>query len=258
MNSFLYISKNEFLQKYSKKSFKYTNLYSLNLLPDNFYHKELNNEIIVIFEENIKEVYRLYFMSNELTPKNYGFLLNNNNKIIVDIIEQKNSNHINNYIQSLGFIKYKELKRMSLVGTKAFSEKGFECIRFGSLNDLYFINEIFIKYFDKFSEQIPNLKKITNFISLNQIIIYENKNKKLGFLIYEIFGKTQVLRYWFVLNEYRGLKIGIKLYNKFLSLGPNCTRRLHWVLSENIDAIAIYQKLNYEFDGLINTVLIKE
>jgi hypothetical protein len=63
------------------------------------------------------------------------------------------------------------------------------------------------EYFDPIAEQLPMESDIKNWISLNHLIVFEEKDEIIGFIIFDILGMTSYLRYWFVHPQHRNKKI---------------------------------------------------
>jgi ribosomal protein S18 acetylase RimI-like enzyme len=119
------------------------------------------------------------------------------------------------------------------------------------------IFNIFEKYFDKYSEQLPLLEEITQFINNNNVLVITEQQKVLAFVIYEIKGMTSYLRYWFVLPEYRDKKFGSVLLRRFFYESRNTKRQIFWVLASNENAIIRYKHYGFEAETMLDQVMIK-
>ena len=112
-------------------------------------------------------------------------------------------------------------------------------------------------YFDPLSEQLPSYEEILYFISRKSVLVYKEAGKVYGFVIFELNGQTLYLRYWFVLPEYRDLKIGSRLFNEFMRAGHATKRQLFWVIASNENAIKRYRHYGFEVERLYDYVLIR-
>ena len=80
---------------------------------------------------------------------------------------------------------------------------------------------MFLNNFNKYCDNLPSTKEIENAITKNLIIKKTDNENIIGFLW---FDKKQILtelRYLYVNENYRGLKISNKLMNQYLYLTKN-------------------------------------
>ena len=136
---------------------------------------------------------------------------------------------------------------MSDVHNVCVSEEADACV----VQDMLHTN------FDPLSEQLPCYEEILDFISRKGVLVYKEKGKVYGFIIFELNGQTLYLRYWFVLPEYRDLKIGSRLFNEFMRAGHATKRQLFWVIGSNENAIKRYRHYGFEVERLYDYVLIR-
>jgi GNAT superfamily N-acetyltransferase len=225
-------------------------------------YKNINDTVFFFKDtENFKNLY--YFTTNiENLKKDLQILLDENQEetYIVDIVEKKNNiASIREVFHSLHFNQYTSLMRMSRLVTDAemYSKKNSN-IEFANPKKALEIYHLLQNYFDTFAEQLPLLEEIELLISKNNIILYLEEKKIIGFLIYELIGLTSYLRYWFVHPDHRDKKIGSSLLNIFFELSKNAKRQLFWVIESNENAIKRYEHFGFAKEDLLDCVMINK
>ena len=156
-----------------------------------------------------------------------------------------------------GFSVYEQLYRMNRIGTLEFKEIDTPNVCFAEDVDAQVVLDMLHSYFDPLSEQLPSYEEILYFISQKSVLVYKEAGKVYGFVIFELNGQTLYLRYWFVLPEYRDLKIGSRLFNEFMRAGHATKRQLFWVIASNENAIKRYRHYGFEVERLYDYVLIR-
>jgi ribosomal protein S18 acetylase RimI-like enzyme len=156
-----------------------------------------------------------------------------------------------------GFEIYTILYRMSRV--ENLDEPQIVDTRIKNATDCQAVQifNIFEKYFDKYSEQLPLLEEIQQFICNNNVLVITEQQKVLGFVIFEIKGMTSYLRYWFVLPEYRDKKFGSILLRYFFYESRNTKKQIFWVLASNENAIIRYKHYGFKAETMLDQVMIK-
>ena len=155
----------------------------------------------------------------------------------------------------VGFYKYASLVRMSKYEKPSIIEQNLDCIVYA---DIQQSNGVFIllnQYFDQYAEQIPNSNELKDLALKKNILLYCDSNRIKGFLIYEIKGHTSLLRYWFVLPEYRGSKVGSLLFHRYLYECCQTKRQLFWVIDTNENAIVRYEHYGFKKETLVDQIL---
>jgi len=216
--------------------------------------------VFILYEDH--DFFHLYFIcSNEKTLANSLLKLISNYTdytFTVDIIGTEiNTKKISDIFSTVGFNIYTTLYRMSRI--KNLDDQQVIDIKAenGTPNHTKQIFNIFEKYFDKYSEQIPLLEEITQFINNNNVLVITEQQKVLAFVIFEINGMTSYLRYWFVLPEYRDKKFGSVLLRHFFYESRNTRRQIFWVLASNENAIIRYKHYGFEAETMLDIVMIK-
>ena len=88
--------------------------------------------------------------------------------------------------------------------------------------------------------------------------IIKNNNNLAAILISEKKGKTEELRYWLVLPDYRDLGYGGLLMKYFLNLNIETIRYTLWVDASNITTIKKYEHYGFLKDRLLNKIFINK
>ncbi len=210
-------------------------------------------------KKNINFV-NLYYFSLDL--KNLSADLDNLNKefkntiFVIDVVGFFDQvSNISDALIEVGFNKYTSLVRMSKTERSSINEEKFDCVFYSDLSQ---INDVFIflnQYFDEYAEQIPNLSELKELALKQRVLLYYESNKIKGFLIFEIKGLTSHLRYWFVLPEYRGRKVGSFLFQKYLYECLQTKRQLFWVIETNQNAIVRYEHYGFKKENLVDQIL---
>ncbi|MCA6470736.1 MAG: GNAT family N-acetyltransferase [Chitinophagaceae bacterium] len=154
---------------------------------------------------------------------------------------------------------YTSLIRMSCFEKKPYGEiENSIKIRSAVSEDVSSIRELLISYFDPKAEQLPDTVDLLFWVEQKNIILFEEKGRVVGFIIYDLKVTTLYLRYWFVHPDYRDQKIGSQLFKEFLSRGKDTQRKLFWVIRSNENAIKRYIHYGFKEDKMYNFVLINK
>jgi ribosomal protein S18 acetylase RimI-like enzyme len=122
--------------------------------------------------------------------------------------------------------------------------------------DLMQINTLLHEYFDCYSDQLPHVDELKNWMNKGSIIICKSENDIQGFLIFEDIGFTSYMKYWLVHPHYREKKIGSTLINAFFHETQTATRHLFWVNRTNDNAIKRYMHYGFLAEDMIDIILI--
>jgi ribosomal protein S18 acetylase RimI-like enzyme len=154
------------------------------------------------------------------------------------------------------FNVYSSLIRMNCVGKRSHTVPAeSDKVRNAETDDLFAVNQLLTTYFDPFAEQLPDTSDLIGWIKNNSIIVYKERDKVVGFIIYDLTESTLYLRYWFVHPDFRDKKIGSQLFKEFLARGKNTQRQLFWVIRSNENAIKRYRHYGFEEEKMYNYVL---
>lgn len=157
------------------------------------------------------------------------------------------------------FNVYTSLVRMSCVGNRSHGEGANSVkVRNAVSEEAVAVKVLLTTYFDPRAEQLPDLDDLSVWIQQNNIILFEEQGKVVGFIIYDLKATTLYLRYWFVHPDFRDLKIGSQLYKEFLARGKDTQRQLFWVIRSNENAIKRYLHYGYKEEHMYNYVLINK
>ncbi len=186
------------------------------------------------------------------------YLFNDDDSIVSEIVfsesQKLQDGLISNWLSSNGNFHYRTFMRMFKINEKEYQNYDFSKIRNPSQEDIYEIHRIIQDNFDILSERIPTIEQLIE-LTKSTYIIKEN-HEIASILISEIKGKTEELRYWLVLPEYRNLGYGSLLMKYFLNLNKETIRYTLWVDVSNLNAIKKYEKNGFIKDKLINKIFI--
>lgn len=156
------------------------------------------------------------------------------------------------------FNEYTRLIRMSRMrsGNKIFEFS--PPVHLLSMDRISELQSLFLKYFNKFAEQIPTWNELEKMVQAGNVYYYSDNTDIQGFIIFERSGIISHLRYWFVHPEYRGKKIGSQLMNLFFTKFEEVRREIFWVIDTNENAIKRYKHFGYLEEKIYNIVLINK
>lgn len=204
---------------------------------------------------------RLYFIvsaADQLKPI-FDYLSREfHNEITVEAVG--NSKYLQNikdiFLQN-GFYEYSSMLRMSKIRNEN-ENVTFENIHLLSADKKDEFHELYNKYFDKFVERIPSKEEIEGFIKSESAYYFSDNDEIQGFIVFEPYGITSHLRYWFVHPNYREKKIGSKLIQLFFNIGEGVKRQLFWVIESNQNAIKRYKHFGFVEEDMHNLILINK
>ena len=160
-------------------------------------------------------------------------------QLVVDIVGDGKIASLKDVFVEQGFSVYEQLYRMSRLGALEYKVSDVPNVCLAEEADACVVQDI---------APIPTLTPCLNSCLVTRkywtsyperVCSYIRKRKVYGFIIFELNGQTLYLRYWFVLPEYRDLKIGSRLFNEFMRAGHATKRQLFWVIASNENAIKL-------------------
>ena len=175
--------------------------------------------------------------------------------VVVEIISQKEDDDILYLFKSKKFEPYATLVRLNMKTPEYLNDDYCENIRKAESKDLRYLDEKLHAEFDKYSEQLPLKKELENLIQKGFVLLYEKDHEIAGFMILEIFGVTQLLRYWFVDSKYRDLKVGSALFNAAMYCGKDTKRQRLWCRTENENALKRHEHYGYKRENMFDHIL---
>lgn len=200
-----------------------------------------------------------FFLDKEYLCKKADVFYENDlfiSEVIFSETQKEQNKAITNWLKKNENFHYRTFIRMFKVDKPNLKNIDFSKIENPNLEDL---NEIKCQLeinFDILSERIPSLIELEK-LRESTYIIKEN-NKLAAILISEKKGKTEELRYWLVLPNYRSFGYGGLLMNFFLNSNNETARYTLWVDISNIDAIKKYEHYGFQKDRLVNKIFINK
>lgn len=156
-----------------------------------------------------------------------------------------------------GFFEYSSMVRMSKIRS-TIENINFENIYLLTADKSEELKLIYNKYFDKLVERVPTYKEIGSFVQRKNAYYYSDNGQIQGFVVFECYGITSHLRYWFVHPNYRDKKIGSRLLQLFFNTGENVKRELFWVINGNENAIKRYKHFGFVEEDMYNFILVNK
>ena len=178
---------------------------------------------------------------------------------VVDVVCKGEGEEERKRLQSVGFLPYRHLFRMSHVGLLADDtwEQSQE-VEYGVEEDINALNNALRDNFDPLSEQLPSVKELSDYIKRKQVLVIKDGSILCGFIIFELIGMTWYLRYWFTSSLYRNKGIGAKLLKSSLFQAKSTKRQILWVISDNENAIKRYEHYGFKREMMNDYVFIKK
>lgn len=153
------------------------------------------------------------------------------------------------HLNSLGFVQYALLKKMSKINT-SFDFKIAPNIEACGLADLDCLRNIFDSKFDSISDRLPSNSRIIEALSKKNIIKISENGVLLGFYWADNKRFLSELRYIFVDELVRGRSFGEVLFQHYLNYSSPDRKSQLWVLDGNIPALKLYGKYGFKFEQL--------
>ncbi len=158
-----------------------------------------------------------------------------------------------------GFAPYKSLIRMSRITQGASADDFVDPeVSVALPADAPAILAFLERLLDRFAEQIPEGKELAEACVRQNVLVLRQGTDLGGILYFENMGQTTILRYWFVDKGFREQGIGARLIKTMFRHCHSGRRILLWVISDNVSAIAKYQRYGFTIEGLTDQVMIKQ
>lgn len=239
-----------------------------NFFPETFKHGiwiKKNELALIMLSETYFLIYsdggfkRLFYISSGLSElaESLDILKNKypGEKYVTDLVGKGDMlNDVCSVFLKTGFTLYSSLTRMS--STKYPALKTIDpSVDFADISEVLLVDSLFKQYFDKYTEQLPLIEELKSWIEKKQMLVYRSGKEIGGFLIFDKTNSTAYLRYWFVHPNFRDLKIGSKLINRFFIENKDAIRILFWVIETNENAIKRYKHYGFHTEELRDLVL---
>ena len=226
---------------------------------DLLYFLDLNSTIF-FFKKN-SSFYNVYYSSisleslSESLYKTKSFY--SNDIFVYDIVGEKNKliDQVKVF-NANGFNLYTSLIRMSRLIENNQEKINNYGLKYAKQTDLTEVYKLLYEYFDIYAEQLPEIYDLKNWIINNHILIYLENVTIIGFLIFDLVGKTSYLRYWFVHPKHRNKKVGSSLLKWYFYESNNTKRQHFWVIESNENAIKRYRHYGFKKENLKDYVFI--
>ncbi len=212
-------------------------------------------------DHNFKHIYYCSASKNALSSDLYDFMKKNKDDLfVIDIIGSTvSTNEVADLFLSNGFNSYTSLVRMTRKPPESSITADIDNgIMEARESDIVHVNKLLTSYFDLYSEQLPHIDELEAWRAKGNILVYKSQNISKGFIIFEDFGYSSYLRYWFVNPHYRNQKVGSKLMSSFFFRTQKSTRQLFWVNRENHNAIKRYLHYGFLPEDLVDLILINK
>ena len=175
---------------------------------------------------------------------------------VTDIIgTETDTQQIAELFSQAGFSIYSKLLRMSRTKGLDSPQVQHPDIEFASPDQARSVQNVLETYFDKYSEQIPLLEEIIQWIKDKGVLVLKENELIIGLVVFEIIGLTSYLRYWFTHPAYRDRKIGSTMLRRFFYECRHTKRQQFWVNASNENAIARYQHYGFEQERLFDIIM---
>jgi acyl carrier protein len=216
--------------------------------------------LITLFSKTHYRFKRMFFyLDKEFLSKKADVFYENDffvSEVIFSETQKEQNKVITNWFKKNENFHYRTFIRMFKVDKPNLNKIDFSKIENPNLEDL---NEIKCQLefnFDILTERIPSLIELEK-LRESTYIIKEN-NKLAAILISEKKGKTEELRYWLVLPDYRSFGYGGLLMKFFLISNNETARYTLWVDISNIEVIKKYEHYGFQKDRLLNKIFINK
>lgn len=200
----------------------------------------------------------LYFLSSGyecLSADLDSFLAHEHKVLVAEIVTQKENDDVLTLFKTKLFYTYAILVRLSMKTPDLASTDFPEQVRIAKSFDLRYVEDKLNSAFDRYSERLPHQKELEHFIQNGCVLLYEDDGGIRGFILYEVDGVTQHLRYWFVDPDFRNKKVGSSLFNAYLVCGNTSKRQILWCRTDNDNAMKRYEHYGYKREKMYDHII---
>ena len=208
---------------------------------------ELAGESLFLLRKD-RDFYHLYYTSKTLLDLAKD-LKQINCSVVADCIGTDMYPTIKAFEEN-GFKKYKAFSMMRKIVGESYPVN--PDVVFPDKNEAGVIVSMFENAFDRYAEQLPSEDEMEIMIDDKEVLVV--KEDKIAGVLIRTTGIKSVLKFFLIDEEYRGKGIGSKLINYCLNESDVVTL---WVLSDNINAIQVYEHFGFTLHRLKNQIMIK-
>lgn len=156
-----------------------------------------------------------------------------------------------------GFVDRRLLRRMVSSGKPNLNLAKDTEVVFADTHDSEWICDSLAAHFDLFSDRLPCLEEVEKAVERRAILAVRKSGQMCGFLHFESLPRSCLIKFLYVDERFRGRNFGSILLGALFSSVDLDTRVRVWVGDENCRAIALYRRFGFEFDSLVDVVVVR-
>lgn len=242
---------NELLNKYLNKDYlnngsRLIRDYKILIEKGSLYYTERDNYIL--FFEDCKEFYNLYYFVPKLNPSLDTADLNLKRTFVADVIYTgSNSDEASVHLLNAGFKKYLTRSYRTLK-LRPKDVKLSSNVKFAGRDEAELIFKLQNKYIDKYTGNILIQEEILEAVKNNLILCVHEGNNLAGYLRFAVNNKNVSLEGIAVDCKFRGKGYSKQLVEFFIDYfsGEGYNKIDLWVRDDNISAIKLYDFFNFK------------
>jgi len=205
-------------------------------------------ENYILFFEDCREFYNLYYFMPKLNPSLDRLDLNLNRTIVADVIYTgSNSEEASAHLLKADFKKYLTRSYRTLK-LKPKDVKVSGSVKFAVRDEAVLIFKLQNKYIDKYTGNILTKEEILNAAERNLILCIHEGNNLAGYLRFAVNNKNVSLEGIAVDGKFRGKGYSKKLVEFFIDYfsSEGYNKIDLWVRDDNISAIKLYDFFDFK------------